>query len=259
MVNVVRQCDSVCVYLCRWMMCLWTSLVLVLSLTPTLISSIGLVPGVSLYEVVWDHSETLAESILRSSSVLSGLQSGHLTKHCYVNFLQQEALYLHSASSTLEAVIGRLQESGDVRSLLQDTLTHYSSRNLSLAPLPSPPPPLWLQFSLQSLRSVVLDEPVYWLVALSARASLRSFLVEELLNNRPGPRLTPETVGDALFQEWSKDSLKEVTWTRRFKGVLDKHQSNTDMYKAINIFRDHMMNQKSFYKAVDCEAADEEE
>lgn len=246
------------------MTCASTSLlaVLVLVLSPTFASltSAGLVPGVSLFDVMWGHSDSLAEVTLRSSSLLSGLKSGHMTKRCYGSFVHQEALYLQSVSSILKAVIGRLQGSGDVSSLLRETLTHYSSRNQSrLQGLTPSSPPRWLQSSLQSFRSVVLEEPVYWLVALSARSSLRSLLVGELLSVRPAPRLTVDSVGDTIFQDWTKESLKEVTWMRRFNGVLDGHQSKMDVSKAVNIFRDHMMNQKSFYKAVDCDAAEEQE
>ncbi|KAI9524380.1 hypothetical protein NQZ68_018063, partial [Dissostichus eleginoides] len=89
----------------------------------------GLVPGASLWDVVWGFSELQADEILRSSSFFQELRAGNLTQRCYTHFLQQEALYLTGVSSTLEALIGRLQEADETRSLLQETLKHYSSRN----------------------------------------------------------------------------------------------------------------------------------
>lgn len=62
----------------------------------------GLFPTVSLMDVMWGYSNLLAEEILHSSSFLQELQSGHLTERCYASFIQQEALYLHRISSTLE-------------------------------------------------------------------------------------------------------------------------------------------------------------
>ncbi|XP_042337259.1 uncharacterized protein LOC121938037, partial [Plectropomus leopardus] len=210
-----------------------------------------LVSGVSLVDVVWSQSDVLAQEILVSSSFIEELRSGQLTQSRYTNFIQQEALYLHRVSSTLEALISRLQEADDVRSLLLDTLKHYSRTNQSLL---ASPPPQWLVVSLQSFHSVVLEEPVYWLVALSARACLRNFLFSEL---GPDARRGSEVKGGDLYEEWRDDALWEVTWTHRFRQVLEEQQEHVDVYKAVNVFRAHMMNQKSFYKAVDCDEEDQ--
>ncbi|KAF1380952.1 hypothetical protein PFLUV_G00169400 [Perca fluviatilis] len=212
-------------------------------LTETSASSSGLVPNVSLYDVVWSYSDPLAEEILRSSSFVEALRSSRLTERCYTRFVQQEALYLHRVSSILGVLVNSLQEEDDIRSLLLDTLKHYSSRNQSVQ---ASPPPQWLLSSLLSFPSLVLEEPVYWLVALSARAGLRRFLAERLLFSqlRPGASLLFEA------EEWSKETLREVAWTRRYRRVLEERQDRMDVFKAINIFREHMLNQKSFYKTV---------
>ncbi|KAM7366575.1 hypothetical protein PAMP_016008 [Pampus punctatissimus] len=208
----------------------------------------GIVSGVSLFDVLWDHSHLLAEEILRSSSLLKELRSGELTKRCYTSFIQQEALYLHRVSCTLKALISGLQEGDDMRPLLLDTLKHYRSRNQSL---PASPPPPWLSFSLQSFHSVVLEEPVYWLVALSARACLYNFL----LSYEPRPASSPEA--NSLYRQWRRDGMKEVLWTHRYRKVIDEHQNHMDVFKAINIFREHMMNQKNLYKAVTCDVEED--
>ncbi|XP_070848971.1 uncharacterized protein [Chaetodon trifascialis] len=217
----------------------------------------GVVPTVSLFDVVWGYSDSLAEEILHSSSFLKELWSGHLTQRCYSRFVQQEALYLHRVGGTLEALISRLQAADELRSLLLDTLEHYSSRNQSLL---DSPPPQWFLFSLQSFHSVVLEEPVYWLVALSARACLRDFLAGQqvLSESRTGTLVVSgsEVKAGGIYQDWREEGLKEVAWTQRYRKVIEEHQDHMDAFKAINIFREHMMNQKSFYKAVDC---DEEE
>jgi len=202
----------------------------------------GIVPGVSLFDVMWGYSYLMAEEILRSSSFLAQLRSGHLTERCYTSFTQQEELYLHRVSRTLKALIISLPEADDMRPLLQDTLKHYRSGNPSHL---ASPPPQWLNYSLQSFHSVVLEEPVYWLVALSVRASLSDFLAGELLSLRP-------EVG-SFYQRWSKDSMDEVIWTQRYRKAIEKHQYQMDVYKAINIFREQMINQKNLYKAVTCD------
>lgn len=207
----------------------------------------GIVPGVSLFDVVWSKSDSLAENIFHSFSFLKELQSGQLMERCYTNFIQQETLYLHRVSHTLEALISRLQEADDMKSLLLDTLKHYRSRNQSLL---ASPPPKWPISSLQSFHSVVLEEPVYWLVALSARASLRNFLA--MLSSEPTPVPRPEA--DSVYLQWSRDSQKEAVWTQRYRKVIEEHQNQMDVFKAINIFKEQMTNQKNFYKAVDCNA-----
>ncbi|XP_030609756.1 uncharacterized protein LOC115797337 isoform X2 [Archocentrus centrarchus] len=209
----------------------------------------GIVPGVDLFDVVWSKSDLLAEEILHSSSFIKELQSGHMKQGCYSSFMQQEALYLNRVSSTLEVLIRNLQDADDIRSLLLDTLKLYSSRNQSGL---ASPPPQWLHHPLHSFHSVVLEEPVYWLVALSARACLRNFLTQELLHEP----LMSGSMTDSFYQEWSKDSLKEVTWINRYKKVIKENQDQMDVFKAINIFREHMMAQKPLYKAVVCEAED---
>lgn len=214
----------------------------------------GIVPNMSLFDVVWGHSDSLAEEILHSSSFLKQIRSGHLTRCCYANFMQQEALYLQRVSSTLEALVSSLEEADDMRSLLLDTLKRYSSRNQSL---PASPPPQWLCFSLQSFHSVVLEEPVYWLVALSARACLCDFLAGQLLSSEHQTDTLlvsgSEVKASSLYQEWREESLQEVAWTQRYRKVIEEYQHQMDAFKAINIFREHMMNQKSFYKAVACD------
>ncbi|KAK1890422.1 Importin subunit alpha-7 [Dissostichus eleginoides] len=181
-----------------------------------------LVPGASLWDVVWGFSELQADEILRSSSFFQELRAGNLTQRCYTHFLQQEALYLTGVSSTLEALIGRLQES-----------------------LPGSPTPQWLRLSFPPL---VVDDPVYFLLALSARVQLRVLMAGEMMG-----------VGvkeSRVLQQWKEDTQEEVTWILRLRKLMEERQGHMDAFKAINIFREQMMNQKSFYKALAC---DEEE
>lgn len=198
----------------------------------------GIVPHVRLLDVLWSYSDSLADDIFRSSSFVQDLRSGRLRRSCYSSFLQQEALYLHRVSSTLQALIGRLQEVDKVSSLLVETLKLYSSRDKSLL---TSPPPQWLLSSLQSFHSVVLEEPLYWLVALSARACLRHFLDVQ-----------------SLHHERSDDTVEE-TWTLRFMEVMEEHQHHMDVFKAVNVFRQHMINQRSFYKDLVCEEEEDKD
>ncbi|KAM8748015.1 uncharacterized protein AB9X84_015841 isoform 1-T8 [Acanthopagrus schlegelii] len=205
----------------------------------------GLAPGVSLFDVVWSHSDMQAEEILRSSCFFQELRSGRLTQRCYTSFMQQEALYLQGVSSMLEVLVSSLQDADAVRSLLLDALEHYSSRTQSLL---DSPPPQWLQSSLQSFHFVVLEEPVYWLVALSARACLYELLSGVLVRTGSG--------SEVIYQDWREEILKEVVWTQRYRQVLEEHQDQVDASKAIHIFRQHMMNQKSLHKAIVCDDDD---
>ncbi|GLD75486.1 uncharacterized protein AKAME5_002682000 [Lates japonicus] len=198
----------------------------------------------SLFDVVWNQSN-VAEVILRSSSFFNELKNGRPTELCYTSVTKHEVLYLDKVIITLEVLNSRLQEANDsVKSLLQDTLQHYKNITVrTKTSRPSGPTPGWLRDSLQSFHSVVLEDPIYWLVALWARASLHSLAREHLV---------PTSVNNTFYQEWREDSQKDVEWTQRFKSVLEKHQNKTHVQDAINIFREHMMNQKRFYMAVDC-------
>uniref|UniRef100_A0A669EZE4 Uncharacterized LOC102079799 n=1 Tax=Oreochromis niloticus TaxID=8128 RepID=A0A669EZE4_ORENI len=177
----------------------------------------GIVPGVDLFDVLWSKSDALAEEILHSYSFIRELRSGRVTEQCYSSFMQQEALYLTRVRSTLERLLAS-------------------------------PPTQWLHYPLQLYHSVVLEEPVYWLVALSARSCLRYFLAQELLEEP----LMSRSMTNSFYQEWTKDSMKEVTWINRYKKVIKENQDHMDVFKAINIFREHMMAQKAFYKALVC-------
>ncbi|XP_068444377.1 uncharacterized protein [Clinocottus analis] len=205
----------------------------------------GLVPGVSLADVLWSFSSSLAVDILHSSSFVRRLRSGTLTRRRYDDFLQQEALYLQRVSSTLEVLVGGFQEADEVTILLLDTLKQYRNQSL-LLPLPSPLPPQWVQSSLLSFHHVVLEDPVYLMVALSARAVLRDFLSRELLpGNRPA---SGSEVTAGVLREWSAD-----TWTLRYRALLEQRQQHMDVYRAINVFRDHMTNQRSMHQALSSE------
>nr|XP_020442334.1 uncharacterized protein LOC109951912 isoform X2 [Monopterus albus] len=212
----------------------------------------GIVPGVSLFDVVWSFSNLLAEEILYSSPFLGELQSGILTKSCYISFVQQEALYLQRVSNTLEALISSQQEMDDTTPLLLDALEHYSSKKQSLL---TSRPPQWLLYSLQSFHSVVLKEPVYWLVALSARTSLHMFLANTLSFHKP--KFDPMLVSNSMFRTLYHDWKDDITWTQRYQKVIEERQNQINVYQAIQIFREHMMNQKNFFKAVTCDTEDE--
>ena len=74
------------------------------------------------------------------------------------------------------------------------------------------PPPQWLQSSLQSFHFVVLEEPVYWLVALSARACLYELVSGVLVRTGSG--------SEVIYQDWREESLKEVVWTQRYPSAI---------------------------------------
>lgn len=209
--------------------------------------SLDLNPGFGLFDIIWDQSDSLAEEILHSSSFLLELKSGSITERCYAQFAQQEALYLQLVHSTLEALTAYIEEADpDVRSLLLDTKQLYKSQFEKVQSLVDFPQ--WLQFSLLSFHSVVLDEPVYLLVALSARSSLQSFLFQSL--SLPGSVSGNET--HSLYEHWRKDSEREVQLAHRFREVMYSRQKHLDVYKTMNVFRQHLMNQKSLHKAVEC-------
>lgn len=209
--------------------------------------STGLSPGVSLFALMWEKSETVAEDILHSSSFLRQLMSGSITQSCYDLFSQQEALYMGLVYRTLEASVFFTQEADPgVQSLLLDAKefyqTNYSKQDLAAAPQ-------WLQFALQSFHFIAADDPLYLLVALSARSALNSFVLQSV--PLPGSKVSPESKNLSL--KWREESESEEKFAHRFRKLIEHHQSEMDVFKSINIFRVHMMNQKSLHKHVECQ------
>lgn len=202
----------------------------------------GLSPGMSLFALMWDKSKTVAEEILRSSSFLRQLRSGLVTQSCYALFSQQEALYQGLLHRTLQALTLFTPEADpDVKSLLLDAKELYRSRNVKqdLAAAPR-----WLEFALQSFHSVVAEDPLYLLVALLARSALNSFVLQSVP--------LPESESN-LALRWREEHEGDITFTHRVRKVIENLQSEMDAFKSINIFRIHMMNQKSLHKHVECQ------
>ncbi|XP_062301285.1 uncharacterized protein LOC134006210 [Scomber scombrus] len=215
---------------------------LALTETSTSQSDSGLVSEYRLFDVVWGPSNPVATTIANSSFFIEKLRSRNLTESSYNRFIDHDAHYLRGISHVLEAPINSLQEADDVRSLLQDTLKHYTSRNqTSLASLTPP----WLNYTLRCFKSMVKEEPVYWLVALSARASFLNLLVEG--------RCSKDQVeqSSTFYKQWCDDNMVESHWMQRYKTILEGHKDQINPDTAINIFRVQMMNQKSFYRALD--------
>ncbi|XP_014896411.1 uncharacterized protein LOC106952671 [Poecilia latipinna] len=214
----------------------------------------GLVPGLLLFDFIWDSSSHQAEKIFLSSSLLRGLRSGNLTERCYNTFLQQEETYLLRVKSTLEVLVGSLHEHSTIRSLLLDTVRRYGAGKQSLHL--SSPAPQWLQWALKSFHRVVLDDPVYWLVALSARACLQDFVAQKL-HQELGSQV-PSLKENNFYQMWRREN-EDFVWVKRFKAVMEEYQDEMDAYKATAIFREHMMYQKSLHNFVSCEDEGDEE
>ncbi|XP_033839752.1 uncharacterized protein LOC117386489 [Periophthalmus magnuspinnatus] len=209
----------------------------------------GLSPGQSLSSVMWGRSHLVAEEILGSSSFLLHLRSGSITQSCYDRFSRQEALYLGLVHRTLEASYDPDADPDtdpEVGCLLLDTKELYRSRSFAQDPAAAP---RWLRFALQSFHFVVVDNPLYLLVALSARSFLNSFVLESV--PLPGFMRSPES--ESLYQRWREEAEEELTLTHRFKDVIEKHQNKSDIYKTINVFREHLMNQKILHRHIECE------
>lgn len=199
----------------------------------------GLAPGLSLFALMWDQSDSVVEEILRSSSLLRQLQAGSVTQSCYELFSQQEALYKGLLHRMLQAMALFTREADPgVKPLLLEATEFYQTRvskqDLSAAPQ-------WLRFALQSFHSLAAEEPLYLLVALSARSALNSFVLQSL---------PPPQSGAAL--SWRQEREGDVDFTHRVRKVIENLQSKMDVFKSIDIFRRHMMNQKSLHKHVEC-------
>ncbi|KAJ4949098.1 hypothetical protein JOQ06_020616 [Pogonophryne albipinna] len=89
---------------------------------------------------------------------------------------------------------------------------------------------------------MVLDDPVYYLLALSARFQLRVLMAGEMMGVGVKESRVP--------QQWREDTQEEVALILRLRKLMEERQEHMDAFKAINIFREQMMNQKSFYKAL---------
>lgn len=208
--------------------------------------SSGLSPGVSLFSVMWHHSETVADEILRSSSLLLQFRSGSVSRSCFDLFVQQEALYMGRLYSTLQALETDAQEVDPrLRALLLRTKLFYQTKQREQYGVAAPQ---WLQDALQSFHSLVAEEPVYLLVALSARSVLNQYILQSL----PLPGHVSGLESKNLLKTWREEREKDLEFVQRFREVVESLQGKMHVFKSIDIFRRHMMNQKSLHKHVEC-------
>lgn len=208
--------------------------------------SSGLSPGVSLFSVMWRRSETVADEILRSSSLLLQFRSGSVSRSCYDLFVQQEALYTGRLYSTLQALETDAQEVDPrLSALLLRTKLFYQTNQREQYDVAAPQ---WLQDALQSFHSLVAEEPVYLLVALSVRSVLNQFILQSL----PLPGHVSGPVSKNLLKTWREEREKDLEFVQRFRDVVENLQDKMHVFKSIDIFRRHMMNQKSLHEHVEC-------
>ncbi|KAJ3585429.1 hypothetical protein NHX12_014148, partial [Muraenolepis orangiensis] len=213
-----------------------------------------LVPGVSVFSFLWDMSETVAEEI-RHTYFLRSLRSGGISPSCSTSFLQQETLFLHYVALTLQAVLRRHDNlPSDVKDLLVKTHAHYRKQGnaiqvtdhscLSLPACLSLPVCLYLSVSsirlsvclshppeprrcgfflcppgvLESFHWLVLEDPLYLLVALSARAALNSYLPQSMvLEPSPELRSNPGRVSDSNSRLVFKPAVRHSGSLRSLK------------------------------------------
>ncbi|XP_045569200.1 uncharacterized protein isoform X6 [Salmo salar] len=236
-----------------------------------------LVEEVSIYDVLWETSKRVADETLYSA-FLRGMYSRRLPAHCYADFCHQEMLYLDRVITMLQVLIRTVQGPPDIMQFLQRTHQRYQE-SLKEAQNQTPPhlnlssiqPSAAVRQYLQSFHDIVNEEPIYWLVSLLPRALLRPYLAKNLPlgeRTRPGPRpcLYPWL---SLFPcpcyQWGGEDMKSDQRNQKDKSgayyrlLLEKYQDVIDVFKAVNIFRVQMINEKALFTSSWFPTGDEEE
>ncbi|XP_029600394.1 uncharacterized protein LOC115183197 isoform X1 [Salmo trutta] len=236
-----------------------------------------LVEEVSIYDVLWETSERVADETLYSA-FLRGMYSRRLPAHCYADFCHQEMLYLDRVITMLQVLIRTVQGPPDIMQFLQRTHQRYQEslkeaqnqtpQHLNLSSIQ---PSAAVRQYLQSFHDIVNEEPIYWLVSLLPRALLRPYLAKNLPlgeRTRPGPRpcLYPWL---SLFPcpcyQWGGEDMKSDQRNQKdksgtyYRPLLEKYQDVIDVYKAVNIFRVQMINEKALFTSSWFPTGDEEE
>ncbi|XP_029600654.1 uncharacterized protein LOC115183722 isoform X2 [Salmo trutta] len=236
-----------------------------------------LVEEVSIYDVLWETSERVADETLYSA-FLRGMYSRRLPAHCYADFCHQEMLYLDRVITMLQVLIRTVQGPPDIMQFLQRTHQRYQEslkeaqnqtpQHLNLSSIQ---PSAAVRQYLQSFHDIVNEEPIYWLVSLLPRALLRPYLAKNLPlgeRTRPGPRpcLYPWL---SLFPcpcyQWGGEDMKSDQRNQKDKSgtyyrlLLEKYQDVIDVNKAVNIFRVQMINEKALFTSSFFPTGDEEE
>uniref|UniRef100_A0A674ABW7 Uncharacterized LOC115183190 n=1 Tax=Salmo trutta TaxID=8032 RepID=A0A674ABW7_SALTR len=236
-----------------------------------------LVEEVSIYDVLWETSERVADETL-NSAFFRRMYSRRLPARCYADFCHQEMLYLDRVITMLQVLIRTVQGPPDIMQFLQRTHQRYQE-SLKEAQNQTPPhlnlssiqPSAAVRQYLQSFHDIVNEEPIYWLVSLLPRALLRPYLAKNLPlgeRTRPGPRpcLYP---GLNLFPcpcyQWGEEDMKSDQRIQKdesgtyYRLLLEKYQDVIDVYKAVNIFRVQMINEKALFTSSWFPTGDEEE
>ncbi|XP_034146254.1 uncharacterized protein LOC109615082 isoform X3 [Esox lucius] len=248
---------------------------------------IELAAGLSVYDLLWESGERVAQETLYSA-FLRGMYSRRLPPKSYIDFCHQEALYLTRVISMLEMVrsvcvcvsqdlIRTMQGPEDIKlflqgthQLYQDSLKEYQNQvpqRLNLSSIQTSPA---IRQYLQSFHDVVNEEPIYWVVSLLPRAMLRPYLAKHLPlgeQTRPGssPCLLPWL---SLFPcpcyqlptKWNGEDHadQQIGKMQTYKSLVEKYQAVIDIYKAVNIFRVNMINEKTLFTSSWFPTGDEE-
>lgn len=192
-----------------------------------------LVPGVSVFSFLWYMSETVAEEI-RHTYFLRSLRSGGISPSCSTSFLQQEALFLHYVALTLQAVLRRHDNlPSDVKDLLVKTHAHYRKQGNAIQNPDGVDSSSVLRGVLESFHWLVLEDPVYLLVALSARAALNSYLSQSMVLE-PSPELSsnPGRVSDSSSRLVFRPAVRHSGSLRSLKKRSLRVQSQGVPYKT---------------------------
>ncbi|KAL0970601.1 hypothetical protein UPYG_G00244290 [Umbra pygmaea] len=215
-----------------------------------------LAEGVSLFDVLWSTSETVAEETLHTTSAfLRQMRVGHLPVQRYTNFCQQEALFLDRVLSMLQVLIKRVPVPEDIKLVLQKTQTLYEEyltkhRQMNVSSIQ---PSAAVRQYLQSFHDVVNEEPIYWVVSLLPRALLRPYLAQHI----------PQRIYTklSLFSFPCPDNPMNPVFgpDEQYGALLKTYQDRINIWKAVNIFRVQMIKEKALFKSGLFPTGDEEE
>ncbi|CAB1346370.1 unnamed protein product, partial [Coregonus sp. 'balchen'] len=196
-------------------------------------------------------SKTVADETLYSA-FLSGMYTRRLPARFYADFCHQEVLYLDRVITMLQTTHQRYQES--LKEAQNQTPPHLNLSSIQ--------PSAAVRQYLQSFHDIVNEEPIYWLVSLLPRALLRPYLAQHLPlgeRTRPGPSpcLYPRlNLFPCPCYQWGGEDMKSDQSDQRnqkdksgtyYRPLLEKYQDVIDVYKAVNIFRVQMINEKALF------------
>ncbi|XP_041096159.1 uncharacterized protein LOC121307898 [Polyodon spathula] len=196
----------------------------------------------SLYDVLWDDSQVIADKTLETD-FLKQMANGTLEAERYINFTLQDIYYLVKVTELLKALSIQPETHTDIKQFILDRYNSYKKfadyvlNQYLLKNADDIKPSTAIAEYIQSYNDVMKEDHIYFAVALLPCARLWLYVAEHL----------EITKGSPYYRFKSENEVGHPE--KHYKDLLENHRSEIDESKAKNIFQKHMKHEYNFFRS----------